>query len=132
MVFRNTKKNRDHFKPIRPAYDERFPVFSFKDFSKDTVFYTKEHSNSDKNSLFNFLNASKDFCSIKWKDIKKNNQFHAHDVDVDISDLSHIEYPLFQFKLPNHDKGRFIGYFNQDCVFCLLIYDRNHEVYKRK
>jgi hypothetical protein len=133
MVFRNTKKSKDKFKHSSPAYEKMQPVFSFKDFCKDTKFYTKEHSNSDKNSLLNFLHASKDFCCFTWSDIKKDPQFHAHTINKKIPKLNcKDDYELFQFKLPNHDKGRFVGYFNENSVFCLLIYDRDHQVYERK
>jgi hypothetical protein len=132
MVFHNTKKSKGNFKPPTSAYEKVHPVFSFKDFRKDTKFYTKEHSNGDKNSLLNFLHASKDFCGFIWGNIKKDPQFHAHAVEETIQELNDIEYPLFQFKLPGHDKGRFVGYFDHCNVFCLLIYDRNHQVYKRR
>jgi hypothetical protein len=133
MVFIRKKRATDSFKRTSIAYEETKPIFSFKDFKKDTEYYTKEDSNSDKNSLWSFLSAAKDFCNLRWREIKRGEQFHAHAVNKLSLKLNHTEhYDLFQFKLPNHDRGRFIGYFDNNCVFCILIYDRKHQIYPRK
>jgi hypothetical protein len=132
MVFSHCKKDKSKFKTTPVAYEKHYPVFSFKEFRKDTRYYTKEHSNSDKNSLLNFLNAAKDFCNVTWGNLKRDGQFKLHAVNEAIPALGDMDVPFFQFKLPNHDKGRFIGYFDHNCVFCVLIYDRNHQVYPRK
>ncbi|MDR1236510.1 MAG: hypothetical protein LBJ96_05915 [Holosporaceae bacterium] len=133
MIFHKTKHKEGKFKCTPVAYEKIKPIFSFKDFHKDTEYYNKEDSNSDRNSLLNFLNAAKDFCNLTWEEIKKNKQFHAHTVDKTIPGFNLPEdLVLFQFKLPNHDKGRFVGYFDNNCVFHILIYDRNHQIYSSK
>lgn len=112
------------------AYDKQSPLFSFKDF-EDSEYYTKEDATREKDSLLNFFKAAKGFCGLTWEEIKRAKQFHAHKVIEDIPELKEIQVELFQFKLPNHDKGRFIGYI-ENGIFYMLIYDRNHKVNKRK
>jgi hypothetical protein len=114
------------------GYEKCFPIFSFKHFLKDTEYYTREDSSSDKNSLFNFLNSAKDFSNQTWGEIKRCHGFHAHSVNESVPESNHLNVSLFQFKLPNHSEGRFVGYFDENNVFCVLLYDRNHKIYKRK
>ena len=118
------------------AYENHKPIFFFEDFIKESRFYTLEHSNADKNSLFNFLNSVKDISSISWGEIKRTPQFHAHGIDDEVANIPELNsfddnIPFFQFKLPNHDKGRFIGYFDEKAIFHIVLYDRNHNLYKR-
>jgi hypothetical protein len=114
------------------GYEKYFPSFSFKYFLTGTKYYTREDANSDKNSLFNFLDAMATFSNMTWGEIKRCKNFHAHSVSEFIPELQNLALPLFQFKLPNHGEGRFVGYFDEDSVFCVLIYDRNHKIYARK
>jgi hypothetical protein len=114
------------------GYEKCFPVFSFKHFVKDTEYYTCEDANSDKHGLLNFLNAVSDFSNKTWGEIKRISGFHAHIVTKFVPELDQFEFSLFQFKLPNHGEGRFVGYFDENSVFCVLIYDRNHKIYARK
>ena len=117
-------------------YDNKKPVFIFQEYI-NSEYYTKEDANSDKRSLYNFLNSIKDFSNYNWGDIKKIEQFHAHSIDEDVLNIPELsaiseDVPLFQFKLPNHDCGRFIGYFDSMAIFHIVLYDRNHQIYKRK
>jgi hypothetical protein len=82
--------------------------------------------------LFNFLNAVADFSNKTWGEIKRCCSFHAHIVNVHVSELDHFNVSLFQFKLPNHGEGRFVGYFDENSIFVVLLYDKNHQVYVRK
>lgn len=117
-------------------YENKKPIFIFEEYI-DSKYYTKENANSDKRSLYNFLNSIKNFSNYTWGDIKKIEQFHAHSIEEEISNIPELnalsaEVPYFQFKLPNHDCARFIGYFDPDAIFHIVLYDRNHNVYKRK
>jgi hypothetical protein len=114
------------------GYEKCFPIFSFQYFLKDTKYYTCEDFNSDKNSLFNFFNAVADFSNKTWGQIKRCRNFHAHSIDEPVPELKSLNVSLFQFKLPNHDKGRFIGYFGRNNIFYVLLYDKNHKIYARK
>ena len=78
---------------------------------------------------------------MTWQTIKQTPQFHAHDLEEDVACIKELnqiekneEIPFFQFKLPNHDKGRFVGYFDEreNGLFHIALYDRNHTIYKRK
>lgn len=137
--FKNTKRNDKKYTlgSQKVADEQKKPIFIFEDFIKETKFYTLEHSNSDKNSLYNFLNAIKDISEKTWREMKINKSFHAHGIDSEISNIPELnsfdnDIPFFQFKLPNHDKGRFIGYFDDKAFFHIVLYDRNHQFYKRK
>lgn len=127
------KSTHNKFTKTRPGYYDKNPIFCYKDFKKNTDFYTLEHSNSDKNCLYNFLNASRDFGNLTWEFILNNpRMFHCHEFLEEIRELNGIDLPLLQFKLPNHKQGRFIGYLDEKCIFNILLYDRMHQGDPRK
>lgn len=120
------------------AYEELYPIFSFAKFKKNTKYYTEEHCNLEKDTLLKFLNAVNDISQYTWGEIKRSpRQFHAHEIDENLSNIPELndfddEIPFFQFKLPNHDKGRFVGFFDSDGIFNIILYDRTHKIYPRK
>ncbi len=135
-----TKVHQSNYKiePSKIGYETLHPTFSFANYIKNSKYYTEEHCNNEKDTLYKFMNAMKDISSFTWREIKQNkSQFHAHDIDEKVSEISELSsfdenIPFFQFKLPNHDKGRFIGYFDETGIFNIVLIDRMHQIYKRK
>lgn len=117
------------------SYYKLNPVFSFAKYKQIDDFYSVEHSNSDKNSLYNFLLNCSSFSKLTWENISKADQFHFHEIEEPIKGLSDDEFkdiPLLQFKLPNHKQGRFVGFIDENGIFNIVLYDYTHSIYKRK
>lgn len=137
-----TKKNQ--FKYNKPkkintimapkcGYHDLFPVFSFKNYVVPNCYFSAEHSNEKRNSLYNFFVNIRELSQFNWGYMKnKPSVFHFHSIDEDIpglQDFNHID--LAQFKVPGQKQGRFIGYFDEKNIFNILIYDSQHNVYSR-
>ncbi len=139
MVIQFNQKNNQqkHYSfTTGQGYYKHHPVFSFRYYKQLDKYYSIEHSNKHKNGFYKFLNSSKDFSNMTWRDISKDSkQFHFHDIDKDIPELQDFEIKdvvFVQFKLPNHKQSRFVGFFDERSIFNIVIFDYDHNICKRK
>lgn len=116
------------------GYNNLYPCFSFSKYIKDANYFSKENSYEERNSLFNFFKNIKAFSAQTWGEISRNQaMFHFHYIEKDISILNeYASVDLTQFKIPGHKQGRFVGFFDENNVFNILLYDSQHSVYSRK
>ena len=119
---------------INQGYNNKCPVFSFSDYQQNDEYFSYIDSKEERNLLYNFLPNLKDFSQLSWYQIKINPaMFHCHEVEKDIKGLDdYRDIDLVQFKLPGQKQGRIIGFFDENNVFKILLYDANHQIYKRK
>ncbi len=116
------------------GYENLYPSFSFKNYICSDDYFSKEHSNEKRHSLYNFLLNIKDFSNITWGEMKQDpKQYHFHQVLENLSVLKdYSEVDLDQFKIKGMKQGRFIGFFDELNIFNILIYDSKHQTYPRK
>lgn len=116
------------------GYDNLYPTFSFKNYIRSDNYFSEEHSNEKRHSLYNFLLNIKDFSNITWGEMKKNSkQYHFHQVLENLPILKeYSDVDLDQFKIKGMKQGRFIGFFDAFNVFNILLYDSQHQTYPRK
>lgn len=116
------------------GYNNLYPCFSFSNYIEDPRYFSKENSNEERNSLFNFFQKIKAFSTQTWGEIsQKKDIFHFHSIEKDIPVLNEYDsVDLTQFKIPGCKQGRFIGFFDENNIFNILLYDSQHTVYSRK
>lgn len=118
------------------GYYKLTPIFSFADYIETSEYFSEEHANETRNSLYKFLHNIRELSKLSWGEIQsKPKTFHFHEIKKDIPILSKKEYnsvDIFQVKIPGQKQGRFIGFFDKNNVFHILIYDSQHNVYERK
>ena len=124
--------------PPHIGYYKKFPAFSFKyymDKDKDLSFLRITDCSNFHTMFSNFHKMSK----LLWQEIKKAEQFHAHEI-LDESKIpgrikSHLnkigaeDLMPFQFKAFN--EKRIVGFFNSEDVFEIVCCDFLHEIYQR-
>ena len=104
------------------------PCFSFMNYIQSNDYFSEEHSNEKRNSLYNFFKNIKQFSRITWGEMCKNNHvYHFHSFDEDLSILNNYQDDdIAQFKIPGQKQGRFIGFFDNENIFHILLYDSQH------
>lgn len=121
------KQNKKQYemKTSAKGYYNYYPVFSFKEYIQSDNFFSKEHSNENRNSLYNFFVNLREFSKITWGQMRQDpKHFHFHPFDEDFNELKEYkDYDLDYFKIIGQKQGRFIGYFDRDNVnvFNLLL-----------
>lgn len=116
------------------GYDKLYPSFSFKYYISSDEYFSEEHSNEKRHSLYNFFSNIKDFSTITWGEMKqKPKQYHFHTFSENLSVLNdYSDVDLDQFKIKGMKQGRFIGFFDELNIFNILLYDSQHQGYSRK
>lgn len=136
-MVKNKFKTKTSKKDIKFAsntgYNNSCPIFSFAKYIENSDYFNKEHSKEERNSLYNFLRNLKAFSNFTWGQIKQDSKtFHCHEIEKDIRILKEYDtIDLTQFKIPGQKQGRFVGFFDENNVFNILIYDSQHNIYKR-
>lgn len=126
------RNNKYMFKP-NIGHNKLYPSFTFKNYRKSDYF-TIEDSNEARHNLYNVFDGLTQLSNFTWEWIKNNPRiFHFHDIDIYVAELhkfnDSIDYS--QFKVPNLAQGRFVGYFDENNVFNIVLYDANHKIYSR-
>ncbi len=118
----------------KPQYYKLKPIFSFEYYICSDRYFSREHSNERRNSLYNFLQNIKNFSAITWGEMKENPKvYHFHEFIENVSVLnSYTDRDMVQFKIPGQKQGRFIGFFDNNNVFNVLLYDSQHQADPRK
>lgn len=116
------------------GYHTLKPLFSFANYIHSDEYFSEEHSKEKRNSLYNFFQCIKKFSCITWGEmVKSKHIYHFHSFDEDLSILNDYQgYDLAQFKIPGQKQGRYIGFFDNDNIFHILIYDSQHMADPRK
>lgn len=130
----NRVQTHNKIKSGKVAYFAFKPVFSFCDYIVDDNYFSAEDANEPRHCLYKFFENLNKFSKTTWGDMRSNPQvYHFHPMDDNISALARFNScDLEQFKVPGMKHGRFIGFFDKDAVFHILLYDARHQAYKRK
>lgn len=122
----------------------RKPVFAFDYLSEDRNEYSLIGNNSlAAKDYKKFFSGLKRISSESYDTLSKNEQFHFHSVDWDDTTLRQSEFEkhirqgkdgdleitAYQVKL--FEQARIFGFFYAS-VFYVILFDRNHNIYKRK
>lgn len=131
--FKQKKPDQDSKFTANGGYNNLYPKFSFSEFVEESEYFSKEHSNEERNSLYNFFRNIKKFSKETWGDIKqKPHIYHYHPVEENISCLNDFDsIDLIQFKIPGQKQGRFVGFLDENNIFNILLYDSQHSIYSR-
>lgn len=115
------------------GYNQLYPKFSFVRYIENNEYFSEEHANEERHSLYNFFKCIREFSKLTWGEIKQNPKiFHCHAVTKNISILAEYDpVDLTQFKIPGLKEGRFVGFFDEENVFNILLYDSQHNIYER-
>ncbi len=130
-----TKSTKKDIKFIsNTGYYELYPSFSFGKYIKSDEYFSQEHSNEKRNSLYNFLQNIKAFSGITWGEMHQNpKQYHFHSFNENLPVLKdYMDVDLEQFKIKGQKQGRFIGFFDKNNIFNILLYDSQHQGNPRK
>lgn len=116
------------------GYYNLYPSFSFSKYIESDEYFSREHSNERRNSLYNFLQNIKAFSGVTWGEMRQNpKQYHFHPFNENLSILkSYSAVDLDQFKIQGQKQGRFIGFFDENNIFNILLYDSQHQGNPRK
>ena len=80
---KNNKKSK--MKTNKPGYYNYQPIFSFFKYIQSDKYFSQEHSNEARNSLYNFFQNIKSFSEITWGEMKEHpNVYHFHSFDENI------------------------------------------------
>lgn len=128
------QKSKNIIKPVNSGYHDLNPTFSFKNFIESDKYFSEEHSNEKRNSLYNFFKSLEAFSSYTWGYMKQHPEiFHFHPFENELNVLNEYkDAALDQFKVPGLKHGRFIGFFDNNNIFNILLYDSQHKGDPRK
>ncbi len=129
-----TPPKKNNIKTVSDGYYKLYPRFSFKNYIKSDEYFSEEHSNERRNSLYNFFKNIQAFSGVTWGEMRQNpKQYHFHPFNENLAVLNkYSKIDLDQFKILGQKQGRFIGFFDQDNVFNILLYDSQHQGNPRK
>lgn len=117
------------------GYHKLLPVFSFIDYIEAPQYFSEEHANEARNSLYKFLLSIKEFSKFNWGYIQSHpDVFHFHEIrkNIPILEDNYSSIDILQFKIPGQKQGRFVGFFDENNIFHILIYDSQHNIYERE
>ena len=129
----NEIESKNIFKVV---YHDESPLnYSFKYFNENSnskKYYIKDKR--EKNDFFNFMSGCQKICAYTWRDLRLDSQFHCHDIDNGFcfSNLEIKDWIPLQIKLPGFKQGRLVGFIDNNFVFNVVKFDKNHQIYPDK
>lgn len=130
----SNKCPKNQMKTNEKGYYNLYPIFSFKNYICSDKYFSEENSNENRHSLYKFFKNIQKFSNITWGAMRQDpKHFHFYEFTENLPELKNYKNTdLDYFKIMGLEKGRFIGFFDNNNTFNILLYDSQHKSYKRK
>lgn len=129
-------------KPKNVSFYQEYPSFSLKNLAvKDEMFSNRVLTDLE---LYKFILGLSYLSQMTWKEIQAANKYYRfHEVVPSttqytkiinklsfLSDEDKVNISIYQLKpISSKKKFRIFGYFNNKCIFEIVWFDPDHEIY---